>query len=233
MPSYVIHLACAGQTLKYCKHMTSEEQNQFYLGSIAADMVEDKKRSHFWDAETCRRLVRKPDIRRFLEQYGDDLKEPYVFGYYGHLYLDRIFLERYWDRHFRFLNAGRQPETDYDAVSFVEVTEQNRLYDREEFFSKRLYYGDYDRMNAYFTEKYAITLPDLDAALSDLDKISRVREINWEESLPILRDALSLVRKSTGGGKQECKKPPLNIFLLTELETLIDSAAKEMAGRYA
>ena len=233
MPSYVIHLACARQFLKYCMPLSRQDENQFYIGSMAADMVRNKKNSHFWDDRTYQCLERKPNLTMFLERYGNRLQEPYVFGYYTHLYLDNLFLEQYWDKHFLFLDSDHQPETDYNAVKYVKVTEQNRIYDREMFFSKALYYGDYDRMNPYFAGKYALDIPDTEQILSCKEAYSAIREIDWEESLPILDDTLLFLQKSVREEKKENIKPPLNIFLLPELETMIDSAAKEMARRYA
>ena len=233
MPSYVIHLACAGQILKYCKLLSRQDENQFYIGSIAADMVHDKKNSHFWDDRTYQYLERKPNLSMFLERYGARLHEPYIFGYYTHLYLDSVFLEQYWDRHFAFYDAGYMPETDYNAVRYVKVAEQNRMYDREQFFSKALYYGDYDRMNPYFARKYALDIPDTEQILSCKEAYSAILEIDWEESLPILNDTLLFLQQSVREEKKENIKPPLKIFLLPELETMIDSAAKEMARCYA
>ncbi len=234
MPSYVIHLAYAKKILKYCECMLPEETKRFYLGSIAADMVSNKKQSHFWNDETYRHLERKPNLSGFIEHYKNVWDDPYVFGYYGHLYLDRMFLERYWDRHFLFFNENKQPETEYDAVRYVKVLEQNRIYDRDVFFSKELYYGDYDRMNAFFIESYALDfpdmIPDLDWIMAHMGELSCIREIDWNESLPILKESIARVKKSIIGA--EAQTPPLNIFLLPELEVLIDFAAREMSKNY-
>ena len=143
MPSYVIHLSCAKRALEMLPEMNAQEQNAFFLGNMIADMSRDKHYTHFWNDVTYDKLVRRPDLDWFLQKYGDALQEPYVRGYYAHLLLDYNFLDLYWDRHFRFYNAQKQPEVLYDAVTFVEVLEQQQMYDRQEFFSKRWYYGDY------------------------------------------------------------------------------------------
>lgn len=104
-----------------------------FLGNMIADMCRDKHYTHFWNDATYDKLVRRPDLDWFLQKYGDALQEPYVRGYYAHLLLDYNFLDLYWDRHFRFYNAQKQPEVLYDAVTFVEVLEQQQMYDRQEF----------------------------------------------------------------------------------------------------
>lgn len=133
MPSYVIHLSCAKRALEMLPEMNAQEQNAFFLGNMIADMSRDKHYTHFWNDVTYDKLVRRPDLDWFLQKYGDALQEPYVRGYYAHLLLDYNFLDLYWDRHFRFYNAQKQPEVLYDAVTFVEVLEQQQMYDRQEF----------------------------------------------------------------------------------------------------
>lgn len=236
MPSYIIHLCCAKQFLKYCENLSEKEENELYIGNVAADMVEDKKYSHFWDDQTYQCLERRPNLQMFLEQYGDRLYEPYVYGYYMHLCLDAAFLEQYWDKHFRFYNKDGKPEAGYGEVRYVEVLEQGCMYEREQFFSRELYYGDYDRMNPYFARKYQILIPDIEALTGCLNKYTAVREIDWNSTLPIMNRTFDFLRHSTREDFEtlsELTNPPLNIFLLPELETIVDSVAKEMARRYA
>ena len=160
--------------------MNAQEQNAFFLGNMIADMCRDKHYTHFWNDTTYDKLVRRPDLDWFLQKYGDALQEPYVRGYYAHLLLDYNFLDLYWDRHFRFYNAQKQPEVLYDAVTFVEVLEQQRMYDRQEFFSKKWYYGDYDRMNAYFANRYNVMFPNLEFNAKEWERIRRITEIDWD-----------------------------------------------------
>ena len=233
MPSYVTHLACAKKFLEYCPDFPKKYMTELFVGNIVADMVEDKKSSHFWDDFTYQKLERKPNLSDFMGQYKDKLKSPYVFGYYMHLYLDFVFLEQYWDKHFRFYDAMHCPETNYDAVHYVQVVEQNREYLRSEFFSKAYYYGDYDRMNPYLVRRYNLCISDMNLITDKIKYLSDIQEIDWDISFPILEKTLSFLEQSIRENKKEFKKPPLNIFLLSELESMIDSVAKEMARCYA
>ena len=226
MPSYVIHLSCAKRALEMLPEMNAQEQNAFFLGNMIADMCRDKHYTHFWNDVTYDKLVRRPDLDWFLQKYGDALQEPYVRGYYAHLLLDYNFLDLYWDRHFRFYNAQKQPEVLYDAVTFVEVLEQQQMYDRQEFFSKRWYYGDYDRMNAYFANRYNVMFPNLEFNAKEWERIRRITEIDWDYA-PMERTKAQLSQSVAIA--EPGIIPQLQIFVLPELEQLVEVTAKKVA----
>ena len=93
MPGYVMHLAACEEIIRRCK-ITDERFKAFFrIGNIIPDVKDrnKKKDSHFWDASIMDKLVRKPDVDAFLEQYGNCLDDPYILGYYAHLKLDEAF----------------------------------------------------------------------------------------------------------------------------------------------
>lgn len=228
MPSYVIHLSCAKKILEQTSRGWGEqEKNLFYLGNIMADMSKEKRLTHFWDDETYKKLVRRPNLQMFLQKYQADLDHPYVCGYYAHLYLDCMFLDTYWKNHFRFYGRNRELEDRYESVCYVEVVEQNKMYDRTDFFSGKWYYGDYDTMNAYFIHKYQLEFPDLNLTPQETMEISKIEEIDLGYAMQALEDAKDMLFSGT-------KKPAdagcgLRIFRLGDLEMLVERTAKEMA----
>lgn len=228
MPSYVIHLSCAKLAQQYLPLMNEREQNLFYLGNIAADMCKDKHYTHFWNDETYSRLVRSPDLNWFMHQYGDAIREPYVLGYYAHLLLDHCFLEEYWAEHFRFYNDAMQEEVLYDAVTVVEVTEQNQKYARKDFFSGKWYYGDYDRMNGYFAKKYMVSFPDWNLDEREWKQVRKIKEIDWAYAQTALMQTKKKLEQSIC---ETCgtDTPKLDVFELPELEKLIERTAKKVA----
>lgn len=228
MPSYVIHLSCAKRALEMLPEMNAQEQNAFFLGNMIADMCRDKHYTHFWNDVTYDKLVRRPDLDWFLQKYGDALQEPYVRGYYAHLLLDYNFLDLYWDRHFRFYNAQKQPEVLYDAVTFVEVLEQQQMYDRQEFFSKKWYYGDYDRMNAYFANRYNVMFPNLEFNAKEWERIQRITEIDWDYAPEAMERTKAQLSQSVAIAEPGII-PQLQVFVLPELEQLVEVTAKKVA----
>lgn len=228
MPSYIIHLSCAGQILRQISYAWDlRDQNLFYLGNIAADMCKDKRFTHFWDDETYKKLVRRPNLDRFLKKYGTEMKNPYVYGYFSHLYLDCEFLDIYWKKHFRFYDADGKKEEAYDKVCRVEVVEQKHVYDREEFFSKKWYYGDYDALNGYFIEKYRPQFPQMDFTETEWEKIRMIEEVDWKYASDAIDAAKSMLMKNcVSEGNVEDN---LHVFQLRDLELLLKQSAKKLA----
>ena len=118
MPGYLMHMAMAKNLL-----MKENIENEgfgysFFLGSIIADAMsrQNKRNSHFWSDETIEKLMRVPDTDAFLRKYGDRMDEPFIRGYYSHLFLDKMFLEEYWKSEFSFFNERMQPEEGYAKV---------------------------------------------------------------------------------------------------------------------
>lgn len=231
MPSYVIHLSCARRALEWLPEMDAREQNLFFLGNIIADMCVDKHYTHFWNDATYPMLARRPDLNWFLKKYKDLLSEPYVLGYYTHLLLDYRFLDEYWDAHFRFYGSNREVNCLYQDVKYVEVLEQRKIYDRYDFFSKKWYYGDYDRMNAYFANKYKVQFPELKLSDVEWEQVHYITEIDWLYAPEAMRRTKTLfeIGAAEEGKNHSDEKPQLQIFVLEELETLIKETAKKVA----
>ena len=89
MASAMIHIAVANEINKVLKM----DQRKLLIGSIAPDMGKligrDKSITHFVDDDS-------PDIPNmdlFLKKYKNNLNDPFVLGYYIHLYTDYLWFK--------------------------------------------------------------------------------------------------------------------------------------------
>ena len=198
MPGYVIHMAMAETIIANGLFSDRASADLFRLGSVAPDALTVgeppvKQISHFWNKTSLQHLKRTPDLHTFLHAYGERLADPYVFGYYGHLFLDTYFVDEYWSRHFVFLNDRMEAEEGYDEVAFVKLVDTGEVFPRTDFFSDRLYYGDYDRMNATFVREYDVRVPEIPVGY-----IAPVREVPLDVAGDRIREMFSLVDAVSG-----------------------------------
>lgn len=222
MPGCVMHLAVAEEIIRICNISDCAFINEFKIGSIIPDAHarDEKKITHFWDAKTYNNFQRKPNLNDFLTKYEDRLNEPYVFGYYAHLYFDREYMNKYWAKHFEFYDIYMNPSDVFEEVARVCVTDNNQVYSREEFFSDKLYYGDYDRMNSYVINRYGVKLPKLSKPQKDID------EITYEQAYTRL-DEIDMHIKNIDSNSQA-----VNTLILSvkEIDELIIDTAKQLAN---
>lgn len=226
MPGYVMHLLCAKKMIDTLGIEDADWKQKFYLGNILPDVCTEKKHTHFWDDETYPLFARKPNLLIFEQQYAKRMEQPLVLGYYAHLLLDCRFIEQYWQKHFRFYNREGQEEVRFDKVAKIWVTEQNRMYDRDAFLSKRYYYGDYDRLNSYIIHAYHLRDIHLEGNMHD---VSMIREIKREDVDVKLPQMIAIFESSKE--KMDNELPKLSIFDYQDLELLIENVKKEMVER--
>ena len=233
MPGYVMHIAMAEMMLDILdKEEDTEWSNRFLVGNIIPDMwVQSQKRaSHFWNDETVCLLARKPDIGMFCVKYGDKISNPYVFGYLCHLYLDKFFIEKYWDKHFNFFDDDMNENRLFDEVSYVSVKEDEEIYKREDFFSAKLYYGDYDRINNYFFDKYKIDTKKIVSfmSLGKTKDFNIIDEVQFEKARAFFKEAFQELNSDS----KDDGMPQLFVFKLEELEKLIEDTAVFLCKYY-
>lgn len=217
MPGYVTHLSVGEQVIAKCKIKDTDYINSFLIGSIIPDIFKgnDKKKSHFWTDDTYKLFERKPDLEGFLRKYSSKLSNPYVLGYYAHLLLDYEFMEKYWTKHFSFFNDRMEEEKEYEKVTRVLLKDEGKVYLREEFFSEKMYYGDYDRMNLYLIAKYNIRQPEITSIESAIE------ELDISNAKKGLSNMLTLISNKKG----QALPPELKVFKLKELEELIENVS--------
>ena len=138
MASSVIHMCVAK---KMNEKLKIADENMLLLGSIAPDISkhvgETKTRSHFLTKGT------KIDIESFAKKYKSQISNPFILGYYIHLYTDFL-----WDKYF----VTEIVENDTIKLLNGETVEKSpELY-------KKLIYNDYTNLNIQLIDEYKLDL---------------------------------------------------------------------------
>lgn len=84
MASSVIHLAVAKEINKVLRF----DEEKLLIGSIARDIAKCIGRKKYTTHFLPNTGTDIPDLNLFLEKYEDKLNDPFVLGYYIHLYTD-------------------------------------------------------------------------------------------------------------------------------------------------
>lgn len=167
MASSVIHM-CVAKKINERLHLPL---NMLLLGSIAPDISkhlgETKTRSHFLiDGKTI-------SIDCFLEKYQKQLTNPFIMGYFIHLYTDLL-----WNKYFVSEIVGNNTIT---LLNGKKIPADYSLY-------KKLIYNDYTNLNVQLLDAYQLDL-SLFYEEASLPKLEM-------EEIPI--DRLSLLINHTG-----------------------------------
>lgn len=233
MPGHIIHLAAASRVLEL-NPMDDNASNEFLLGSIVPDMLErsNKKQSHFWSDEGFVKFERVPDLDAFCRKYGDRLTIPFVLGYYGHLYMDALFMKTSWKTHFTFYDKNRQPNDMFDEVAYVgyrkDIKDDIQVYPREEFFSNAYYYGDYDRVNPYVIRNYNVRIPKLpEVECAHVEEV--VLGAQDERMARMIEAANQFKMMSVEQVTYDSTDKILQVFSLSEFTYLIDETVKAIS----
>ncbi|MBR3613630.1 MAG: zinc dependent phospholipase C family protein [Clostridia bacterium] len=140
MPSFNIHLAVA---VKFSEKNNIENKEDFYMGSIAPDLVKDKSISHYTgmrDKNHLRQYVfEKVRLNEFLKE--NKVETDYEKGVFLHLATDFIFYQE-------FLSDEYLEDIGYDEMI------------------QDLYYS-YRISNPYLEEKYNIHSLNLDDVMNN------------------------------------------------------------------
>ena len=98
MPGYIIHLTVAQMLLaKYTRKM---DANAFLFGNLLPDTNLNKAVSHFRSPKRYGKRIEYPELEPFTQKYAHLLSanDDSCFGYYYHLYVDRMFFKEYLPR---------------------------------------------------------------------------------------------------------------------------------------
>ena len=140
MASAVIHIAVAKEINKDLKM----NEKELFLGTIAPDISkqlgESKVKSHFLsdDQSTL------PILDKFLDKYKNNLNNPFIMGYYIHLFTDYL-----WFKYFI-------PEIT-NSSDYIKVLSGNKIKCTKEEIEK-LIYNDYTNLNISLIEEYDLDL---------------------------------------------------------------------------
>lgn len=223
MPGYVIHMAVASRILGEKGISDSSFKDAFLLGNIIPDAMarDSKKESHFWDDDTFTRLNRIPNLEDFLSIYKHKLDNPFVLGYYTHLYMDNLFVREYWNEHFELLDKDMRPENSYELVSNIRLRSTGVIYSREKFLSDELYYGDYDRITPYIFDRYPIYIP------SEILEEYPIRQIDNNTANPVLKRIL-VGLSELYNQRESLTRQTLKIFDLEHIYNLMDKVVSNV-----
>lgn len=144
MPSTIVHAAVN----KKVANKLGIDNIDFNVGGISPDISKlvgnDRCYSHF-----CDTFYGPPNLDKFLYKYREYLREPFVLGYYVHLYTDYLF-ETYFVP--SFLSEERNVITKIDGT---------KVSCNEAIF-KQYIYNDYTDLNTKLISKYKLDFSFLD-----------------------------------------------------------------------
>lgn len=140
MASAVIHIAVAKEINKDLKM----NEKELFLGTIAPDISkqlgESKVKSHF----LLNDKTDLPIFDKFLDKYKNNLNNPFIMGYYIHLFTDYL-----WFKYFI-------PEIT-NSSDYIKVLSGNKIKCTKEEVEK-LIYNDYTNLNISLIEEYDLDL---------------------------------------------------------------------------
>ena len=140
MASAVIHIAVAKEINKDLKM----NEKELFLGTIAPDISkqlgESKVKSHFLPNDK----TDLPILDKFLDKYKNNLNNPFIMGYYIHLFTDYL-----WFKYFI-------PEIT-NSSDYIKVLSGNKIKCTKEEIEK-LIYNDYTNLNISLIEEYNLDL---------------------------------------------------------------------------
>lgn len=228
MPGYVIHLVEAELIIRILQNKerrySEKWKERFRWGSLIPDADKGvKANTHFWSIDTKINLKKIPNISNFKKKYSKELvnreKNPILFGYYAHLYLDRAFSVDYLKNNVELYDsAGNLVETLSEA-STVKVRNKNgRTITADEF--REVLHDDYTKLNKYFEYKYNIEMPKqrIRCFVEELQRLSLqhiIEKYVKYKNEPVGDDELSILDKNA-----------LEEFLIMTAEKIICSTNK-------
>ena len=187
MASSVIHMCIAKEINKKLKM----DQNEILLGTIAPDISKHlgktKVESHFLSNG------HDIDIDAFLNKYGKNLNEPFLMGYFIHLYADLL-----WDKYF---------VSEIVEKNCIKLLDGTKVEKTPELY-KKLIYNDYTNLNIKLIDEYNL---DLSLFYEEF----RIPNVDMSE-IPI--DKLLIIIEQAGFIIQNTKEQKAYVF---ELENII------------
>lgn len=132
MASLMIHLIIAE---KYCKLHSVENENEFIMGNLAPDMVEDKEQAHYVEDIDHKSYMDAVLNRVNLEKFChyNILSSDYTKGFFLHLITDYIFYNQYMSK-----------------ISILKEMDKNYEY----AFVREYVYDEFDKLTGVLQKKY-------------------------------------------------------------------------------
>ena len=138
MASAIIHICVAKKVNEYLKF----REKELFLGTIAPDIAKEinksKNESHF--------ITEKEDIPNldlFLSKYKGKLKTAFDYGYFIHLYTDKLWYSKL--------------TTDLIGEDSLALLENKKIKNNASLMQD-IFYNDYTNMNIRLIDKYNLDL---------------------------------------------------------------------------
>ena len=140
MASAIIHIAVANEINKEINY----DESKLFIGSIAPDIAkhigEAKIKSHFQEQDDG-----IPNLDKFLDKYKNKIKDPFILGYYIHLYTDYL-----WFKYFI-------PEVFDSDTSIIKKLNGEEVKCNGGML-KQYIYNDYTNLNRQVIDEYNLNL---------------------------------------------------------------------------
>lgn len=198
MASAIIHIAVAKEINKDLKM----NEKELFLGTIAPDISkqlgESKVKSHFLPNDK----TDLPILDKFLDKYKNNLNNPFIMGYYIHLFTDYL-----WFKYFI-------PEIT-NSNDYIKVLSGNKIKCTKEEIEK-LIYNDYTNLNISLIEEYDL---DLSLFYEDIE----IPNIKFDE-IPL--DKLQVIVDQMGIIIENSKKEHTYSFNIDNVKQFIELCKK-------
>jgi len=198
MASALIHMAVANEINKKINY----DNDRVLIGSIAPDISkqvgETKEKSHFLDDDTD-----IPNLNRFLSKYKNHLKDPFVLGYYIHLYTDYL-----WFKYFlpEVYDENNKMITKLDG-SIVKCNGKMLL---------QYIYNDYTNLNIELLDEYEMDLKIFYRPVPSFNNI--IEEIPMDR-VSLIVDQMSIIIENSKDDKNL-------IFDISNVKKFIDISTR-------
>lgn len=197
MPSAIIHIAVANEINKKIK----KDESKLLIGAIAPDIAkiigETKVKSHFLDDDSL------PNLDKFLKKYEKKLTDPFILGYYIHIYTDYL-----WDKYF----VGEVFDKDNSMIKKIngEIVKCNGG------MRKQYIYNDYTNLNRQVIDEYKLNYKifynELPIFINGIDEIPM-------DKIDLLLEKIGLIIAATNENKNF-------IFDITNIKKFIETSTK-------
>ncbi len=210
MPGFIMHLSEATLILKELNKTNDPEwQRAFMIGNLMPDtrLGKEKHTSHFWSDDHTDYIARAPQLEKFLGKYSSRLNEPMMLGYYAHLCLDERYVNHFWPTIFGFYDKDGIEEPRAAYIHHVKMHETGEEIPFERFFTEEYYYGDYNRCNQWFIDRYKLQIP-----IEDKTVEIHMDEVNGEDLKRVIGPMREICAQCSRGDEANTKVFHINVL---------------------
>lgn len=197
MASAIIHICVAKKVNEYLNF----REKELFLGAIGPDISklinQPRSKSHFSTN------YEEIDLNSFLDKYKNKIKSPFDYGYFIHLYTDKV-----WYKNL---------ETDIIGINGKEVLDSIDIKN-DALAYRELIYGDYTNMNIKLIDRFNLDLTLFYEEFEIPDTCIEEIPIN---KLNILIDKMGIIIENSKNKKNK-------VFDYSKVVNFIDNCSNEI-----